>query len=75
MKEKTAQLSILTTSFNVVEAANAEPGNPKCTGRINTVDLPCANGTAQIRHQCRKTAVLSCHRFQINSGVEKTNKM
>jgi hypothetical protein len=37
MKEKTAQLSILTTSYNVVEAANAEPGNPKRTGR--TVNL------------------------------------
>jgi hypothetical protein len=26
-----------------------------------------------IRHQCRKTAVLSCHRFLINSGVEEMN--
>ena len=24
-----------------------------------------SNGTACIRHQCRKTAVLSCHRFLI----------
>jgi hypothetical protein len=29
------------------------------------------NGTAHTRHQCRKTAVLSCHRFLINSGVEQ----
>jgi hypothetical protein len=28
-------------------------------------------GTAHIRHQCRKTAVLSCHRYLFNSGVEK----
>jgi hypothetical protein len=27
------------------------------------------NGTARIRHQCRKTAVLSCHRFLISSCV------
>jgi hypothetical protein len=33
------------------------------------------NGTVLIRHQCRKTAVLSCHRFLINSGVEKMNKV
>jgi hypothetical protein len=25
------------------------------------------------RHQCRKTAVLSCHRFLFNSSVEKMN--
>jgi hypothetical protein len=30
-------------------------------------------GRARIRHQCRKIAVLSCHRFLINSGVEKMN--
>ncbi len=30
-----------------------------------------ANGTARIRHQCKKTVVLSCHRFLIYSGVEK----
>jgi hypothetical protein len=31
------------------------------------------NGTTHIRHQCRKTAVLSCHRCLINTGVEKVN--
>ncbi len=31
------------------------------------------NGIAHIRHQCRKTAVLSCHRFLVNSAVEKMN--
>ena len=34
-----------------------------------------SNGTACIRHQCRKTDVLSCHRFLINSGVEKMKKI
>jgi hypothetical protein len=33
------------------------------------------SGTAHIRHQCRKIAVLSCHRFLISSGVEKMNKI
>jgi hypothetical protein len=33
------------------------------------------NGTARIRHQCRKTAVFSCHRFLITSGVLKMNKI
>jgi hypothetical protein len=27
------------------------------------------NGTEHIRHQCRKTAALGCHRFLISSGV------
>ncbi len=32
-----------------------------------------ANRRAHIRHQCRKTTVLSCHRCLINTGVEKMN--
>ncbi len=31
------------------------------------------NKRACIRHQCRKAAVLSCHRCLINTGVEKMN--
>jgi hypothetical protein len=34
-----------------------------------------SNGTPHIRHQCRKTAVLSTHKFLINSGVEKMNSI
>jgi hypothetical protein len=30
-----------------------------------------SNRTERIRHQCRKTNVLSCHRCLINTGVEK----
>ncbi len=30
---------------------------------------------AHIRHQCRKTTVLSCHRCLINTGVEKMNNI
>jgi len=37
-------------------------------------EMPCChNGTVRIRHQCRKTTVLSCHRCLINTGVEKMN--
>ncbi len=32
------------------------------------------NRTARIRHQCRKTTVLSCHRCLINTGVEKNEQ-
>ncbi len=28
----------------------------------------------RIRHICRKTTVLSCHRCLINTGIEKTNQ-
>ncbi len=31
--------------------------------------------TACIRHQCRKTTVLSCYRCLINTGVEKMNNI
>ncbi len=31
------------------------------------------NRTVHIRHQCRKTTVLGCHRCLINTGVEKMN--
>ncbi len=34
------------------------------------VTLHC-NRTVHIRHQCRKTTVLSCHRCLINTGIEK----
>jgi hypothetical protein len=39
------------------------------------VQIGIHNGTAHIRQQCNKTAVLSCHRFLINSGVEKMNNI
>jgi hypothetical protein len=29
------------------------------------------NTITHIRHQCRKTTGLSCHRYLINTGVEK----
>ncbi len=32
---------------------------------------PLVNRTANIRHLCRKTAVFSCHRCLINTGVKK----
>jgi hypothetical protein len=33
-----------------------------------------ANREVHIRHQCRKTTVLSCHRCIINTGVEKNEQ-
>ncbi len=33
------------------------------------------NGRAHIRHTCRKTTVLRCHRCLINTGVKKMNKI
>jgi hypothetical protein len=48
-------------------------GNPAAS-YLNICMQITANGTPHIRHQCRKTAVLRCHRFQIYSGVEKNIK-
>ncbi len=33
-----------------------------------------ADRTTRIRHQCMKTTVSSCHRFLINTGVEKNEQ-
>ena len=33
------------------------------------------NRTARIRHQCRKTIVLSCYKHLIYHGVEKMNNI
>jgi hypothetical protein len=33
------------------------------------------NRTTHIRHQCRKTTVLSCRICLINTGVEKTDNI
>ncbi len=41
------------------------------TGHWSIID----NRTTHIRHQCRKTAVLSCHRFIIKTGAEKMNNI
>jgi len=40
----------------------------------NHVYLTC-NRTELVRHHCRKTTVLSCHRCLINTGVEKMNNI
>jgi len=40
-----------------------------------TIHVLYSNKTSHIRHQCRKTTVLSCHRFLINTGVEKINNI
>ncbi len=40
---------------------------------LQLIKIELANRTEWIIHQCRKTAVLSCHRWLINTGVEKIN--
>ncbi len=37
------------------------------------IALSRCNRTANIGHQCRKTTGLSCHRCQIDTGIEKMN--
>jgi len=39
------------------------------------LSLSSVNRTAHIRHQCRKTAVLSYQRFLFDSSVEKMNSI
>ncbi len=34
-----------------------------------------SNRTTHVRHLCRKTTFLSCHRCLINTGVEKVNNI
>ncbi len=46
-----------------------------CVPETFTVEWVCLlNRTAHIRHQCRKTTVLSCHGCLINTGVEKNDQ-
>jgi hypothetical protein len=45
--------------------------NKQNRGMLCHQKLEIGNGRAYIRNQCWKTAVLSCHRFIINSGVKK----
>jgi len=42
---------------------------------VNDVAKKSSERTTCITYQCRKTAVLSCHRCLINTGVEKTNNI
>jgi hypothetical protein len=44
--------------------------------RVTAPLLKCpTNGTAHIRHRCRKTTALSCHSYLIKTGVEKMNNI
>jgi hypothetical protein len=47
---------------------NSFPENE--TARFKNVN----NRTARIRHQCRKTTALGCHRYINNIGVEKNEQ-
>jgi len=41
----------------------------------NILKIQMANRTVHIRHQFRKTTVLSCHRCLINTGAERVNNI
>jgi hypothetical protein len=58
MKKKTSKTFKLQTE--------RETDNHREQGRFNR--------TACIRHQCRNTTVLSCHRCLTNTGVEKNEQ-
>ncbi len=40
---------------------------------LNVIYAECRNRAAHIRHLCKKTVGLSCHRCLINTGVKKMN--
>ncbi len=37
--------------------------------------VEASNRTARIKHECKKTIVLNCHRCLINDGFEKMNNI
>jgi hypothetical protein len=43
----------------------------KMPNLLRVMFIKTENGTAHIRHQCRRKTVLSCHRCPIKTGVEK----
>jgi len=61
------KIILLTTTVNLLGAKICVAG----LGQASQM-WPC-NGTEHIRHQCRKTTVLSCCISLINTGVEKMN--
>ncbi len=71
------QASLLTSHLDLVSVLINLFSSP--TGAAKKAELSyfgnLLNRTAHIRHQCRKTIVLSCHRCLINTGVEKMNNI
>jgi hypothetical protein len=47
-----------------------QPHNIRCSNNFSMKKTILLNAAVHIRHQCRKTTVLSCHRCLINTGVE-----
>ncbi len=63
-------------TLNMKTLAFMTLGITKLSNLCHYAEWHCAeyhNGTAHIRHQCRKTNVLSCRRCLIKTGVEKMN--
>ncbi len=42
--------------------------------QVVKMSISC-NRTVHIRHWCKKTTVLNCHRCLVNTGVEKLNNI
>jgi hypothetical protein len=49
------------------------PANQRATRDLFCKTFFVCNRMAHIRHQCRETTVLCCHRCRINIGIEKMN--
>ncbi len=45
-----------------------------CCHLVICLQLIASHRTAHVRHQCRKTTVISCHICLINTGVEKNEQ-
>jgi hypothetical protein len=58
--------------YSLYLAINSKSPNNSATAEAGLI---ASNRKASIRHQCRNTAVLSCHRCLINIGAEKMNNI
>jgi len=74
-KEKCFYITLTTESHQDGEGATVPKVGP-ARGHRKKLEAPSGtNRTTHMRHQCRKTTALSCHRCLINTGVEKMNNI
>ncbi len=71
----TSQLKLVgqisSSWYSTIKLSNQIPYLDKTGSYLVWIQICSVNRTAHIRHQWRKTTVLSCHRCLINTGVEK----
>jgi hypothetical protein len=67
--------SVINHRMNPISCHSAQGVRVRISAAVFVVFVILANGTAQIRLQCRKTTFLSCHKCLINTGVEKMNNI